>query len=141
MTPEELQLVKTRINKALADYSDKNWNYSRIILVTKPLQDLQSPYALWPDQLNLKEKSDQEALKSLENEVKWGDRHSNELGFLELVSLRLNKALLESTSDEHWNYLRPVIRTEKREELILQNITTALWYEIQEVAGEEFENR
>ncbi len=129
------------VNEALKSYSDKDWNYSRIHLVTQSLHTSDSPYVLWCEIVNTKDKANEDILKSFENEIKWGDRHSNELGILEIVSLRLNKALLESTSDEYWDHHRPVIRVVKRDDLIAQGITEAFWYSITEVAGDQFDNR
>ena len=60
---------------------------------------------------------------------------------LEVVSLRINKALLEVTSDEHWNQLRPVVRITKRQSIDREVTTEAIWYHVTEVAGEEFDNR
>jgi hypothetical protein len=80
-------------------------------------------------------------LKTLTDEVKWGDRHSSELGMLEVVSLRINKALLEVTSNDYWNQKRPVVRVVKKQDVDRQNTTDAIWYQITEVAGEEFDNR
>jgi len=60
---------------------------------------------------------------------------------LEVVSLRINKALLEVTSDEHWEFKRPVVRIAKCELLAGQPDTRAIWYQINEVAGEDFDNR
>jgi hypothetical protein len=137
-TPQKLS---DTVNEALEAYSDKDWNYSRIHLVTQSLQTTDSPYVLWCETIDTKDEANAQLLKSLENEIKWGDRHSNELGFLELVSLRLNKALLESTSDEYWNYQRPVIRVVKRDDLVAQGVTEAFWYRITEVAGDQFDSR
>ena len=80
-------------------------------------------------------------LNALVDEVKWGERHSSELGILEVVSLRINKALLEVTSDEYWQQARPVVRIVKKETIAGQHATHALWYQVTEVAGEEFDNR
>ncbi len=137
-TPEQLA---ERVNNSLMSYSDKDWNYSRISLVTQMLHDSESPYVLWCEYVNIADKASHDTLKSLNDELKWGERHSNELGFLELVSLRLNKALAESTSDDHWKNERPVIRVVKRHDLISQGITEAFWYQIQEVEGDMFDNR
>jgi hypothetical protein len=130
-----------RVNKALLTYSDKDWNYSRISLLEKQLDSLESPYVLRFEILDLMTKQGRAELKALSDEVKWGERHSSELGVLEIVSLRINKALLEVTSDEYWQSQRPVARIAKRELLLAQGITSALWYEVREVAGEDFDNR
>jgi hypothetical protein len=75
------------------------------------------------------------------DEVAWGERHANELGILEIISLRVNRALLEATSNEYWGETRPVLRVERKEALEQQGVTVAFWYEVQEVSGEQFENR
>ena len=130
-----------RVNVALRDYSDKDWNYSRISLTTRPLDTIYSPYILELEILDLSTKQGRADLKTLSDEVKWGERHSSELGMLEVVSLRINRALLEITSDEHWQYKRPVVRIVKKEVLVGQEATNAIWYQINEVTGEEFDNR
>jgi hypothetical protein len=68
-------------------------------------------------------------------------RESSELGMLELLSLRINKALLEVTGNEHWNQKRPVIRIAKKQGVDRENTTHAIWHRITGVAGEEFDNR
>src|SRR5579862_2314252 len=130
-----------RVNKSLQAYSDKDWNYSRITLTIKPLASIDSPYLLSLEILDLKTNEGRERQKALADEVRWGDRHSSELGMLEVVSLRLNKALLEITSDDYWQNMRPIIRIVKVEGAIPQQLAAALWYQITEVAGEEFDNR
>jgi len=82
-----------------------------------------------------------DGLKTLSDEVKWGDRHSSELGVLELVSLRINKALLEITSNDYWNQKRPVVRVVKTQVASSEDTTDTLWYQVTEVAGEEFDTR
>jgi hypothetical protein len=134
------QLV-TRLNTALESHSDKDWNFSRISLSVRALADSESPYFLWPEVLDLVTKQGQNDLKALTDEVKWGDRHSSELGMLEIVSLRVNKALLESTSDEFWQNKRPVLRVIAKHLLAEQGVVSALWYEVREVRGEDFDNR
>ncbi|MEI6083623.1 MAG: hypothetical protein WCS70_04905 [Verrucomicrobiota bacterium] len=143
MTPTQSQKPPdpTAINSALRLYSDKDWNYSRISLETRTLESLDCPYVLWIEEIDVKTPVNRKNFKSCEDEVTWGARHSNELGILELISLRINKALIESTSDEHWNYRRPVVRLIKREELVKKGITDALWYQVTEVIGDEFDSR
>lgn len=136
----DVKLVE-KINSTLAQYSDKDWNYSRISLIIITLEQSDSPFFLTCDWLEVGGQTGKNDLKSLEAEVKWGDRHSAELGILELISLRLNKALLEVSRDEAWGERRPVVRVIKREDLAHQGVTTALWYEVKEVAGDDFENR
>jgi hypothetical protein len=106
-----------------------------------PLDKLDCPYTLKIDLLDQTTKAGQEELKTLTSEVKWGDRHSSELGMLEVVSLRINKALLEITTNEDWNQKRPVIRIAKRQQVDSETNTSVLWYQIIEVSGEEFDNR
>ena len=136
-----LEALAERINQALKHYSDKDWNYSRIRLVTRSLPQTTSPYLIWYEMLDLTSQPGKQQLKNVADEVKWGDRHSNELGLLELVSLRLNKALLESSSDDDWHQNRPVLRVAKTEELAQTGVTSAFWYDIEEVVGDQFDNR
>ncbi|MCG3149948.1 MAG: hypothetical protein PCFJNLEI_03415 [Verrucomicrobiae bacterium] len=130
-----------QVNEALLSYSDKDWNYSRITLEVKPLEFLKSPYVLILEYIDVSPPTKRKAFKICEDEVNWGIRHSNELGILELISLRINKALIELTSDEYWNYRRPVVKLVKKEELLEKGVNNALWYCVTEVAGEDFDNR
>ncbi len=139
--PPHIVKLAHQINEALVTYPAKEWNYSRITLVTKALCDLQSPYFLWIDLINLQDSQCKQQLKNLNAEVTWGGRHSDELGVLELISLRLNKALLEHTSDQQWDSQRPVIRLITSQELTDKGITTALWYAVTELSGEDFDSR
>ena len=134
------QLV-TRLNAALDSHSDKDWNFSRISLSIRPLAGSDNPYFLWPEVLDLVTEQGRNDLKTLTDEVKWGERHSSELGMLEIVSLRVNKALLVSTSDEFWQNQRPVLRVIAKHLLVTQEIPSAIWYEVNEVRGEDFDNR
>ncbi len=136
-----IQEIARQINDALSQVQDKNWNYSRIRLESRGLRTLESPYALWIEHVNPETKTGKAELKQLQSEITWGNRHSDELGILEIVSLRLNKALLEFTSDQVWSGNRPVVRVMKKQALETQGITNAFWYKIEEVAGEDFENR
>jgi hypothetical protein len=138
--PDLSELV-LQINQALRQVPDKDWNYSRITLEKSALDTLNSPYVLRVDLVETGQAYGRKEITQLKSEVVWGSRHSGELGFLELVSLRLNKALLDCTSDEAWAGRRPVIRTIKKQELQAQNVVEALWYRIEEVSGEDFENR
>jgi hypothetical protein len=138
---DQLDPTAVRINEALREYSDKDWNYSRISLAIKNISSLDSRYILGLEILDLTTKQGRTDLKTLSDEVKWGERHSAELGMLEVVSLRLNKALLEITSDDHWQLKRPVVRIVKTEDSARQVDEYALWYQISEVAGEDFDNR
>jgi hypothetical protein len=139
--PPDLAAMVDQLNSALARYTDKDWNYSRISLVLKPLDSIIGPYGLWVDLIDTNSKRGLEDLKTSKGEVAWGQHHSNELGILELVSLRVNKALLETTSDEHWSFKRPVLRLVSKESLAQQGITGAIWYEVAEVRGEDFDSR
>ena len=138
---EPMEVLVNQINGALKAYSDKDWNYSRIALVIRPLQEFDGPYVLRVEFLDLTARTGQKDLKALVDEVKWGDRHSSELGILEVVSLRINKALLEATSDEFWQHQRAVVRVARKEELGREQPANAIWYQITEVAGEDFDNR
>ena len=139
--PFDTSDLTVKLNRALESYSDKDWNYSRISLESRLLQTLDSPYVLWVEQISTKTKQGEKELKNLRGEIAWGTRHSDELGLTELVSLRVNKALLEITSDEYWGNLRPVIRLVKKELLAQKGIADAFWYRVCEVGGEEFDNR
>ena len=136
-----LEDVVTKLNAVLGSCSDKDWNYSRISLTVRPLDGFSSPYVLWPEVLELVTKEGLVGLKALSDEIKWGERHSSELGVLEIISLRVNKALLENTSDQFWQNKRTILRVVKKHLLAEQDIRAALWYEVQEVAGEDFDNR
>ena len=138
---QETSALCERVNEAMLQHSDKDMNYSRIRLMVKLLHDVDGPYALWFDILDVRADAGKSALKIATDEVTWGERHTNELGILEIISLRLNKALLQCTSDEFWGFSRPVLRIEKKEVLAQKGISAVLWYEVQEVGGEEFENR
>jgi hypothetical protein len=141
LQPFDAADLVSKLNRALDSYSDKDWNYSRISLESCSLQSLDSPYVFWVQQISTQTKQGAKELKSLQEEIAWGSRHSNELGLTELVSLRVNKALFEATSDNHWENLRPVVRLVKKEVLVQQGIVSAFWYRIREVSGEEFDNR
>jgi hypothetical protein len=136
-----LEVAVERINEALQSYSDRDWNYSRIRLLVKPLRDLNVPYVMRVEVLDLATKDGLSDRKALVGDVKWGERHSSELGVLELVSLRINKALLEATGDQYWQLKRPVIRIIKNEVYDGAQPAHVLWYEVIEVAGEDFDNR
>ena len=136
-----LAKLAAKINKAIEIYSDKDWNYSRISLHVRSLDSIQGAYALWPEIVLVKTKQGKQDLKTFVTEVAWGERHSNELGILEIVSLRLNKAVLHVSTDESWDFERPFVHPVNKEVLAQQGISDALWYEIYEVAGEEFDNR
>ncbi len=136
-----MEAIVGKINKALQEFSDKDWNYSRISLINRHFNMLNSRYILKLEVLDLDAKPGRTDLKTLSDEVKWGDRHSSELGMLEVVSLRINKALLEITSDQYWQNKRPVVRIVKAEDVAGENDDSVLWYQINEVAGEDFDNR
>jgi hypothetical protein len=130
-----------QINDALSRVPDKDWNYSRIILEARVLTTLESPYVLWLEYVDANSKTGKAELTQLKSEITWGSRHSEELGFLEIASLRLNKALLDFTTDESWECSRPVIRTIKKQDLEKQGVIDAFWYRIEEVCGDDFDNR
>jgi len=129
------------INRALGRFSDKDWNYSRILLETRPVQGLSSPYVLGIEWLDVRNHQGQADYKNSLQEVVWGERHSHELGMLEIASLRLNRALAEVTTADFWHGVRPVIRLQKRSALLEKGHALAFWYRVEEVQGEEFENR
>jgi hypothetical protein len=131
----------TRINKALQNYSEKDWNYSRILLRMSDFQSISGPYVLWIEHVQTKTSQGQSDVKTISSEVAWGERHSNELGILEIISLRLNKALLETTEESTWNYQQPIIRIVSKQFLAQQGVRSALWYDVVEVLGEDFDSR
>lgn len=136
-----------RLNEILQHYSDKDWNYSRVRLVTLQVSALQCPYLLGCEFVDPNSKKGAREIKDVQSEVTWGEHHSSELGILELVSLRLNKALLAVVDEKflsggppsHRGH--PIIRLVKRQALIDANVPLAMWYEVQEVSGEEFDSR
>lgn len=132
----DLPELAAQINRLLGQVADKDWNYSRIRLELRSLAEMESPYVLWAERLDVNSKAGKAELTQIRSEVTWGSRHSDELGFLEIVSLRLNKALLDLAPAEGW-----VIRTVKKQELEAQGVVDAFWYRIEEVGGEDFENR
>ncbi len=141
LTTADPKTVAERLNKALQQYPDKDWAYSRITLVTKTLDDVSGPYVLRCEFVNRNDKTGRRELQAVHDEIQWGERHSAELGILEIISLRLNKALMEVFDPSSENGLQPVIRVTKKEPLREQGITTAFWYSVEEVGGEEFETR
>jgi hypothetical protein len=137
----EMPTSSEKVASALRTVSDKDWNYSRISLQLRPLADITSPYVLWLESFDTSTKTGRSNLARLKSEVAWGSSHSSELGILEVISLRLNRALLEHTSDEFWDNRRHCVRIIRREELEAQGIAEAFWYHVQEVRGEEFDSR
>jgi len=137
----DLRAWAEAINQALNRFSDKDWNYSRILLETKVLKEVSSSYVLNIDWLDMRSKQGQTDYQNSLNEVTWGERHCRELGMLEIASLRLNRALAEMTTADYWHQVRPVIRLQKRSELLEKGQAHAFWYRVEEVQGEEFENR
>ena len=129
------------INQVLQRFSDKDWNYSRISLILTSLQEIPGPYCLTIDWIDVTGKAGKTVYKTSLDEMTWGKRHSYELGILEIISLRLNHALTEITSDDFWHGIRPVLRLQKKEELFLIGQTHGFWHRVEEVQGEEFENR
>jgi hypothetical protein len=138
---ENLHTLAQKINNCLEKYSDKDWNYSRISLQVLPIEAIAAPYALVLEVIPTDSQRGQAELKTLRREIEWGDHHSNELGFLELASLRLNKAFLAVAHGLTGESQYPVLRLAKIEDLRAQNASHALWYEVTEVSGEEFDSR
>lgn len=136
----QLELIR-RINQTLEKCHDKDWNYSRIRLISRSLATLQSPYSMVVDLVDTGTTDGKKAYQNYSREVSWGMRHSSELGILELISLRVNWVLLEHSEEVDWGTVRPVIRLLQSQELLKSGITDAIWYEVQEMSGEEFDNR
>jgi hypothetical protein len=130
-----------KVDEVLQHVSDKEWNYSRITLQLRPLAQVDSPYLLCLEQVDAAQQGGKTEIAQLKSEITWGCRHGEELGILEIISLRLNKALLEHTEDEFWSGQRPVVRVVKKQELENQGIAEAFWYRVEEVGGEDFDNR
>ncbi|HUK83146.1 MAG TPA: hypothetical protein VLZ12_11010 [Verrucomicrobiae bacterium] len=139
--PLELPELMVKVNEALEGYSDKDWNYSRISLEPCLLQSHDLPYVLWLERIATQTNQGKDELKRLREEVTWGSKHCSELGFAELASLRINKALLEATADEYWDHVRPIVHLVKKEHLAQQGIAAAFWYRVREVPGEDFDSR
>jgi len=137
----DLPCLIQKINDALLGVPDKEWNYSRITLQLLPLEKVDSPYSIWLERVDISQKTGRAELTHLKSEIAWGCRHSEELGILEIMSLRLNRALLEHTTDEFWGNQRLVVRIAKKQVFESQGIVEALWYQVQEVGGEDFDSR
>lgn len=143
----KLPVLVQRLNKILQKFSDKDWNYSRIRITLVNVTAVQAPYLLGCELIDTASTKGARDVRDVLSEITWGDHHSNELGILELVSLRLNKAFLAVTGDDFRpeddssRSLQPVVRLVKRSDLIAAGATHALWYEIEEVSGEEFDSR
>lgn len=137
----ELEELASKLTEALRQCTDNEWNYSRIYLVVSSLTEIVGPYCLACELVNPNDKDGRQSLRLIEDEIKWGGRHGEELGILEIISLRLNKALLGNCDLKSWNGQQPVIRIVKKEAIQEQGITAAFWYAVEEVSGEEFENR
>jgi hypothetical protein len=137
----ELAGVAGRLDEVLERYSDKDWAYSRIALKVRPLAQLDAPYVLWLEWIPTTIAEGQKAFKDCEGEVTWGERHSSELGILEIISLRLNRALMSVGTPEDFNGCRPVVRMMKKSVLEEAGIRDAFWYCVTEVQGDTFDNR
>jgi len=137
----QLDSVAGRLDEVLGRYSDKDWAYSRIALEVRALSDLDAPYVLWLEWIPTSLADGRKAFKSVEDEVAWGERHSSELGILEIVSLRLNRALMSVSTEEDFGGCRPVVRMMKKSDLAAAGIRDAFWYTVSEVQGDEFDNR
>ena len=107
----------------------------------RSLDTIEGPYALWLELVSTNAKQRQNDLTVFTDEIAWGERHSNELGILETISLRENRALLEASTNDSWDFRRPTIRLVSKEVLAQQGIPSAIWYEVHEASGEEFDNR
>lgn len=128
----------TTINNALKTYPDKEWNYSRITLIAKPLHSVPGPYVLTCELLKRADKLSQGVIREISAEIQWGERHSSELGILEIISLRLNKALCDTCASAP---IHPVIRVQKKSDLGLRDDAPVIWYTVTEISGEDFESR
>lgn len=138
---DALEAVVAWLGRVLERYSDMDWAYSRIALEVRPLAGLDSPYVLWLEWIPTESPEGQKAFKNCEGEVTWGERHSSELGILEIISLRLNRALMAVGTPEDFDGCRPVIRMMKKTVLEEAGIRDAFWYSVREVQGDTFDNR
>src|SRR5690348_12428380 len=117
---EELPKLVQWINENLQKYSDKDWNYSRIRLKVVDVTTLECPYLLGCELIDMGSRRGERELKDVQDEVAWGDHHSSELGILELISLRVNKALLATVGPRFYvsgnppQDAHPVVRLVKR---------------------------
>ena len=136
-----LEEVAGRLNRVLDRYSDKDWAYSRIALDVRRLAEMEAPYVLWLEWIPAASPEGRREFKGCEDEVTWGERHSSELGILEIVSLRLNRALISVATLEDFNGSRPLVRMMKKSQLAEAGVQDAFWYKVDEVQGEEFDNR
>jgi hypothetical protein len=141
ISAEDMTAWAQAVNQVLARFSEKDWNYSRLSLKVLSINEIDGPYALTIDWIDVQGKAGKNVYKNCLNEVTWGGRHSHELGILELISLRMNKALSEVSSDDFWHGVRPVLRLQKKTELEKLGQNHGFWYQVEEVEGEEFENR
>ncbi len=130
-----------KLNNTLNLYPDKDWNYSRIVLVYNELEKLSSPYCLWCDLADRSSDEGKRFIKRTEEEIAWGKRHMNELGILEIVSFRINKALADIGTQDIWGRFHPILRVENKERIAERGINACLWYRVEEVVGEDFESR
>ena len=131
------QALADKINAALGQMTDGAWNYSRLRMAVVDLARIQGFYALGCDWIRPQSKAGREQLAELQREIEWGRRHSDDLSFLELACLRLNKALLEISGpvSGYWGTHFPVLRVMKRDRLETEGCTVGLWYEVEETDG------
>ncbi len=130
-----------RINAELEKIPDKTWNYSRLRLVVRDLPAIRAPFALGCDWIDPRTKAGQKQLAELERDLEWGRRHSDDLSFLELASLRINRALHTTDVIKNWSGAFPVLRVVSCDQLRVAGSAVGLWYEVDEVRGEDFEKR
>lgn len=129
------------INAILNQRSDSDWNYSRITLCPLDLESFCSPYVLQLEEVDLATPEGRLEFKELSREVAWGERHTSELGILEFISLRINQTILAAIGSQKPSGKCYVVRISRRDALIQQGLTSAAWYEVTEVVGDQFETR
>jgi hypothetical protein len=132
-----LESAVAQINSHLARYNDDAWHYSRLRLVVLPLDRIPGAKALWLETIHTGDREGQRLLRELRSRVAAAVGHLSELPIIQIVICRLNEALLELTSDEHWRHQRPFVTWAKKTELAEQGLGCALWYEVEEQLGDE----
>lgn len=129
-----------RINATLARYDDESWHHSRLRLVTRPLEQIPGAKALWLETIATGNRDGQRLLRELRSRVSSAVGHLSELPIIQIVICRLNEALLALTTDEDWQHQRPFITWVRKDELVGRGMTTALWYEVEELLGDDTES-
>jgi len=130
-----------QVNAALQEYSDKDWNYSRISLGYTPVICIRQPLCPRLETLDLSRNRG----RPISNPIRRGEMGRTptlpNFGMLEVVSLRINKDSSKSQATNIGNISAQWFVSLKREVLVGQPTVHAIWYRISEVAGDDFDNR